>query len=312
MEALILTEGGREIGLGHITRCIALYQAFRERKIYTQLIINADKSVMGILKSVDCKLFDWLKKAEITHKILARADTVIIDSYLAGLDFYKKVSKISALPVYLDDFNRISYPRGLLINGSVYAERVNYKKKKGSVFLLGPKYLPMRKDFWGIRRKTIRKKINTLLLTCGGLEHNDLLASLAERLKRDLPYEFKVLSGENKIDSEEMSKIMLSADICISGGGQTTYELARCAVPAIGICFADNQLLNLREWERIGVLKFAGWYNEKGLFNRIGRIINSLDFNERSRMGRAGQRLIDGQGAKRVVDFIISKKWNTQ
>lgn len=31
MKVFILTEGGKDIGFGHITRCLSLYHAFEER-----------------------------------------------------------------------------------------------------------------------------------------------------------------------------------------------------------------------------------------------------------------------------------------
>ena len=30
-KVIILTEGGKKVGFGHITRCISLYQAFEEK-----------------------------------------------------------------------------------------------------------------------------------------------------------------------------------------------------------------------------------------------------------------------------------------
>jgi len=40
LKAFIITEGSKNIGFGHITRCISLYQAFEERGIIPEFIIN--------------------------------------------------------------------------------------------------------------------------------------------------------------------------------------------------------------------------------------------------------------------------------
>ena len=40
MKVFIITEGSKNIGFGHITRCISLYQAFEERGIIPEFIIN--------------------------------------------------------------------------------------------------------------------------------------------------------------------------------------------------------------------------------------------------------------------------------
>ena len=40
MKVFIITEGGKNIGFGHITRCLSLYQAFEEKGILPKFIIN--------------------------------------------------------------------------------------------------------------------------------------------------------------------------------------------------------------------------------------------------------------------------------
>ena len=37
MKVFILTEGGKDIGFGHITRCISLSEAFEEKGIYPEV-----------------------------------------------------------------------------------------------------------------------------------------------------------------------------------------------------------------------------------------------------------------------------------
>ena len=52
MRVFIITEGGRNIGFGHITRCISLYQAFERRKIIPELIVNGDNTIEELLKDI--------------------------------------------------------------------------------------------------------------------------------------------------------------------------------------------------------------------------------------------------------------------
>jgi spore coat polysaccharide biosynthesis predicted glycosyltransferase SpsG len=101
-----------------------------------------------------------------------------------------------------------------------------------------------------------------------------------------------------------MLELMLKTDICISGGGQTIYELARVGVPTIGICFAENQMLNLKNWMKIGFMNFVGWNNEENVFERIKNIIHKMDYNKRFKMSQVGRKFVNGQGAIRVVEKI--------
>ena len=45
MKVFIITEGGKDIGFGHITQCLSLYQAFKEKGILPKFIINGDNNI---------------------------------------------------------------------------------------------------------------------------------------------------------------------------------------------------------------------------------------------------------------------------
>lgn len=57
MNVFILTEGGKDAGLGHITRCISIYQAFEKVGIQAKLIVNGDEAVQDLLKYKNFRLF---------------------------------------------------------------------------------------------------------------------------------------------------------------------------------------------------------------------------------------------------------------
>ncbi|MCM8774725.1 MAG: UDP-2,4-diacetamido-2,4,6-trideoxy-beta-L-altropyranose hydrolase, partial [Candidatus Omnitrophica bacterium] len=106
---------------------------------------------------------------------------------------------------------------------------------------------------------------------------------------------------------KKMLNLMLKVDLCISGGGQTTYELARLGVPTIGICFAKNQLLNLKYGQKAEYLEFVGWFKCKNLFEKIEEIVESLNCAKEEKISLAGQKSVDGQGARRIIEEIL--KW---
>jgi spore coat polysaccharide biosynthesis predicted glycosyltransferase SpsG len=101
-----------------------------------------------------------------------------------------------------------------------------------------------------------------------------------------------------------MVNFMLKADLCISGGGQTTYELARVGVPTIGICFAENQLNNLIYGQKEGYLEFAGWFDDKELLVRIEEFLMDLNYEKRVKMKKFGEKSVDGRGVRRLLKAI--------
>jgi len=168
MKIFILTEGGRKIGFGHITRCIALYEAFEKKGIKPYFIVNADNSVKALLKGKRNKIFNWLKKQDELFDLISGADIVIIDSYLAKNNLYRNISDRTKLAVYIDDNKRVNYPDGIVINGSIYAKGLGYPVTKGITHLLGTKYLALRREFWDAPRKKMGKQINSVMITFGG------------------------------------------------------------------------------------------------------------------------------------------------
>ena len=115
MKVVILTEGSRDIGFGHVTRCVSLCQAFKEKGIEPLLLINGDDSIIELIKDTDYEITDWLKMRQQVFERIKDSDIVIIDSYLADKEFYEDLSELVKFPVYIDDNKRIDYPKVLLL-----------------------------------------------------------------------------------------------------------------------------------------------------------------------------------------------------
>ncbi|UCB56935.1 MAG: UDP-2,4-diacetamido-2,4,6-trideoxy-beta-L-altropyranose hydrolase [Candidatus Omnitrophota bacterium] len=311
MKTLIITEGGNKLGFGHVTRCLSLYQAFEEKGISAGIIVGGDRSVKKALKRKKANIFNWLKEEKKLLSLAKDKDIVIIDSYLAPKALYEKLSSLlnGGILVMIDDNKRINYPQGVVINPSIYAERLNYPQKEGLHYLLGKDYIILRREFRNIHKKKINKQLKNVLIALGGSNYSELSRRIIGYLKDKFDFNFYAVEPKkNMLSARAMIKLMRGTDTCISGGGQTTYELARCGVPAIGICLADNQLSNLKSWAALGFLEFAGWFNEKKLFENIEKALRALDYKKRLKMSEVGRDLVDGRGAQRSIEEILRIK----
>jgi spore coat polysaccharide biosynthesis predicted glycosyltransferase SpsG len=109
-------------------------------------------------------------------------------------------------------------------------------------------------------------------------------------------------------DPVHMCRLMHDVDLAVTGGGQTPYELAATQTPALGIQLGDDQRLNLQRLEEAGVLRSLGQADDPGLEARykaaVGELVDRQDL--RRSMSEAGRRLVDGQGASRVAETIVS------
>lgn len=326
MRVKFFTEGGTNIGIGHITRCLSLCQAFEEYEINCHFVIKGDEELKDILADRKTNFLDWIEDSKAFEKEIQDAQIVIIDSYLADIKNYEIVCQSKKKALFIDDYNRLDYPCGYILNGSIGIDEKHYSKKEGLIYLLGTKYIPLRKPFWDVEKKEIRKNIKKILITFGGDDSENMTLKILKLLQREY-YEFeklvvvsslfrekkeiyKLASDKIKIfenlDAEGMKNLMLTADIAISAGGQTTYELARVGVPSILIAVSDNQVGNCHGWEKANFAKYAGWWSDtKTQENLIYYLKELEDFEIRRKMSSTGRSLVDGQGARRVVRKIL-------
>ena len=325
MKVSILTEGGGKIGYGHVTRCMSVCQAFEEIGVPCEFVVNGDDSVRGLLAGKNCKMLNWLNDTRLLCELLGYTDILFIDSYLAGYRLYEKASLMVRTAVYFDDNIRMEYPRGIVLNGAIFAEQMPYPNREDIVYLLGTEFTPLRKDFWNVPERGAGEKIETVMITMGGADMNNFTPRLLRVLSEVCPRMHKKVivtrSFGNTAEIEGcmddytdlvycpnaagMKQIMLESDIAITSCGQTLYELARMGVPAIGICVADNQLQNAEGWSRCGFLEYAGRYNDESIEQRIkDRLENLTDRAERERKAKTGRRMIDGRGCIRIIKAI--------
>src|SRR5210317_1034174 len=128
MKIKFYTEGGKNIGFGHINRCLSLAQAFTELKHECEFTIFGDNSIKNIVTNFDVNITDWIfNQANISLGIDPK-DILVIDSYNAPIELINQIVKLNNNLIFFDDYNRINYPLGLLINGALNAEDIYSKR----------------------------------------------------------------------------------------------------------------------------------------------------------------------------------------
>ena len=324
MKVVILTEGGKDFGYGHVARCSSIYQAFEHYNIFPNFIVNGDESIKSILSNIEVEIADWLSD----YSIIPDADIVVIDSYFADLNFYNKLSCDVSQVVYVDDNNRLEYPKGIIVNGTLNASNMNYVNRENITYLIGNEFIPLRKEFWNIPKLKINENVESILITMGGNDLRNLTPKLLKLLNENYPHlnkkiiitdsfkhapEIESLKNNHvkliySPNSNEMINIMKSVDLAISSSGQTLYELACIGVPTIAIGIIDNQKNNIKNWINHGFIEYAGCWNDKNILkNILGKIEYLKDTNVRFNKRLAGIRAVDGKGSLNIVKMILNE-----
>lgn len=314
MKISILTEAGEKIGFGHLTRCLSLAQGFLAKGSRVQMFVQVDETVKGFLPAEMYQDFAWRDNPSDLWERLKGEDIIVIDSYLADLAFYQDISKKVKQPVYLDDNKRLDYPPGVIVNGMIYAHELGYPMAEGYISLLGTPYALLRKEFWNVPVHNIRGEVKNILVTFGGLIFEDLALKIKETLEGHFHVSVLVIDPRQKrLSAAEIKQCMYQSDLCISGGGQTLFELARVGLPTIGICLAQNQKFNLEAWHKAGVVEFIGWHHDKALFQSLIEAVKKfLPQAERLRRSQQGQSYVDGKGSFRVAQELVNICSHTQ
>ena len=328
MKVLIITEGSKKIGFGHITRCLSIYQAFEEKDISPLMIINGDDTVTSLLTNQNYEFFDWLKNTKKLVELVKDSDISIIDSYLADFSLYESISNLSKIAVYLDDNNRINYPKGIILNGSVHAKELEYPLVDYNDYILGNQYIPLRREFWKIPDKKINKNVKNIMITFGGDDVRNLTPKIMKALNEHFPQlNITIIIGrgfnnievikknsnaKNKLifdpNAKEIVEIMLESDIAISAAGQTLNELARIGTPTITVLVASNQINHINYWDKKGFVQYAGAWDDENLLNTILENIKILK-NEDLRRAKSeiGRKNVNGLGPVKIAEYCLKK-----
>ncbi|BDQ33002.1 UDP-2,4-diacetamido-2,4,6-trideoxy-beta-L-altropyranose hydrolase [Pseudodesulfovibrio portus] len=316
------------MGTGHVMRMIALGQAWQA--------LGGDVRFEGRTEPLTGRLkaegFDCVPLAvahpapEDAQALLAATspnDWIVIDGYHFDTAYLKTIRDNGRRTLVVDDFfDRNEYPADIILNQNPDGPGYPYDKD-GPTLLLGTEYTMLRKDFQ--RPPALRAVPETaasILVTLGGADPdnatgkvleainavrmsdlrvtivagaaNPHLDDLRERMK-SLPCPCELLTNVG-----DMPALMAEADLAVSAGGTTSWELCYFGVPFIAVRIADNQQGVIRELDRHGAARCIDSGPSVGdIATNLEELIH--DRKARQAMQTAGTLLVDGKGAMRVA-----------
>ena len=325
MKVKIFTEGGKDIGFGHISRCSSLYNEVVNRGILVDFIVYGDIEDVDFLNGINSMNEKWLDKEYLLNNI-SSDDYVIVDSYKAAKETYEIISRISKKALFIDDIGRIAYPEGIIVNPSLDASHIDYSQSPNSTLLSGPEYVILRPQFCNIKRENISNEVKRVLITMGGTDIRGLTPLIIGNICRNmLDIEFDIVIGSENMDkiksqfsemsnitfhnnlgSTQMMELMMSSDLAITAAGQTIYELLATQTPFIPIQVIENQKFTVSTiLEKDIVRKVISW-SSKSLSEGIIREIEVLkDEMYRKKFIYKNSNLIDGKGSGRIIDELM-------
>ena len=343
---LIRADASTRMGSGHIMRCLALAHAWRAQGGQVTFLSCCDSPALhdrvirdgyGFV-ALDTPHPDPLD-VQMTLSVLRELAVashgapvwVALDGYHFDSGYQLAIRTAGFRSLIIDDMaHHPRYHADVLLNQNIDAAQRVYACDADTTLLLGTRYALLRPEFqeWRDWQRHIPLVARKALITMGGADPDNVTLKVIEALRLlDLPeLQARIVVGpanphsdtlRPKIDASsdrvqllkavsDMPELMSWADVAISAGGSTCWELACMGLPSIVLTLADNQEAVARALGESEIAINVG--DASHLEPReSGAALSKLmhDGALRSRMSQLGRALVDGKGASRVVEALF-------
>jgi len=320
---LILTEAGEGIGYGHYSRCSALKSCFEEEMgVQVRILLDVKGAQTSFFNDVE--LADWPTRLhELNQK--REYSHVLIDSYLAPASVFDVIKNQFTKVVALDDYGRIDEGPDLIINPNIFGNEIQYTCPAVG----GPDYVILRSSFRGETRKhTVSDRVQSVLITLGGSDFRGLMPRLIAHIRNCAPKVHVHAVAGNKeyasklvalglfgidmtvhgfCDEITMKELMLSSDLAISACGQTLHELAWLGVPTVGVCVANDQVLNMKSYVANSFLEKELYYDQPQFDAEFIDSVHALmSSKKRQEKSNSIRDFATNQGVQNICDEILN------
>ncbi len=340
---LIRADASSEIGVGHVMRCLALGQVWRNGGGRVAYVMA--NSTEWVQKRLEREGFDVIligPRVELQVDILRtlqaarelNAGWIVIDGYQFPPK-YGNVIKSTGLGLVLVDDCGVAEDctADFVLNANFGAHSGMYRKCRSYTrLLLGTQYTLLRQDFtlWRRWQREIPERARKILITMGGSDPDNTtqVALHAIELLRS-PIATTVLSGGSNPRSSDLiqmasrigkhvrveesvanlPELMAQSDLAIIAGGGTLWELLFMACPVVSFGRTDVQRRILEPLHHEGAIVHMGdpQYADPEVLARVIEEI-SLSPSRRAKMAFPAKRYVDGEGADRVCGILATSK----
>lgn len=336
---VIRADAGRLIGTGHVMRCLALAQAWKDAGGRVVLSMAPESQSLearlrrhGVdvryLSEIPGSVDDALQTVALAMR--ERAAWVLADGYHFKDEYQKRIKNAGLKLLLIEDYGHADhYSADLVLNQNISARSDLYPSRETYTrLLLGSRYALLRREFrrWSEWKREIKERACTILVTLGGSDPDNGTVPIVKALTRLAGFdcEVRIVTGPSNPHAETVEKaisrrnmrimrsvddmpaLMAWADMAVSAGGSTCWEMSFMGLPFLTVVLADNQKEIVLGLENAGIAENLGWFSdlsEERVMERVSEMIAGRE--KRERFSVNGRLLIDGEGAFRIVRHMV-------
>jgi UDP-2,4-diacetamido-2,4,6-trideoxy-beta-L-altropyranose hydrolase len=329
------------MGTGHVMRCLALAQAWQDVEgscvfamaestpAAEERVLVAGVQVVRFQKIIPGSPQDSAQLVELARA--QGAAWLVVDGYHFDTEYQRRITDHKLKLLWVDDNGECPhYYADLVLNQNAHVREGLYIHREAHTrLLLGPRYAMLRREFAGWRdwKRKIAPIGRKVLVTMGGSDPGNATARVIEALglvgvegleaaivvggsnphRKSLERLATECRGKVRLQSDvsNMAEQMAWADVAVSAAGTTCWEMCMLGLPAILVALAENQRPIAQELERQSIAIYLGSsavVTSSAIARKLQGLLISVE--KRTAMSDRARGLVDGGGAKRVVEML--------
>jgi spore coat polysaccharide biosynthesis predicted glycosyltransferase SpsG len=324
-------DAGVEQGSGHVVRTLTLAREFQQSG-HDVKIIGGIRGTPWLTELIEISGVTWqdteTNNLNVEDLLKEDFDLLVVDSYEIPADLINSAAqKIETLAI-VDNQNRGILAQHLLDQNLGARKFLTDSRTRQ---LIGPQFALVRKEIRDLRRTSSSRLSKTekpnLLVMFGGTDPRNLSLIVSEAIESiDSDFEIHFVAPKANINSigsylpanraniheltPKIEVLLSKADVVFSAAGTSVLDISCIGIPSIYMSVADNQNSAIGAIDDLGLgLTVKSETNSRKFKDEIIEFINAcaFDWQLREDLFTNSQELVDGLGARRVVELIELK-----
>lgn len=319
MRVAFRTEGDHRQGMGDLLGSVALADECRRQSDEVLFIIPGGSEAVAVLRE-GAYPFRVAASFATEREILEayRPDVIVLNKLDNPPAYVRSLRALASLVVTIDDASQ----------GAAHADvNINVLYHRPGA-LMDPHYLALRGEFQAMhaREKAVPPVVRELLITQGGSDtygftprilralegmtlrpHCVVVVGPAFRHHADLEEAVNASTLDLSVvrNARNMAELMWRADLAITAGGLTVFELCSVGTPSLVVCGEPFEVETAARLEEAGAVVNLGFGGDLD-YAELPRAVEALSagVEKRRQMSARGKQLVDGGGCERVVRLL--------
>ncbi len=334
---LFVADAGPAVGGGHVMRSLTLARALQDDGAACAFL--ATPAVAAVLDAFGAEVARIATDAAAPTDLASAAalaargfDAVVIDHYGLSAPDHRAITAGKPTLV-IDDLADRPLDADLVLDSGPARKAADYDSlaPARADLLLGPSHAPVRPAFAALRKEALARRaeappVRRVLVSLGLTDVGaitgrvvDLMLPLTGDAALDvvlgagapsLPGLRALAEREPRlalhVDSQDMPRLTLQADLAIGAGGSTSWERCVLAMPTLLLILAPNQReasAALAGADAVLALDVADPDFEAAFADALSRLL--AEPHLRDRLSTASAAVCDGRGAARVAERFL-------